>query len=247
MQNNKKIRVFAGPNGSGKSTLFDEFSKNYKTGFFINADLLEKKLSTLGLIDLQEIGLLATQDDLDKFKKLGNSISIIKKAEQSGHKIDIFIQDNFIVDKSKNSHNYEGAFIASFIRHLLILQNKSFSFETVLSHTSKIDEIANMVKLGYRAYLYFVCIDSPEVNISRVKNRVKKGGHEVPELKIVDRYYKTLNNLQLVLTHCYRAYFFDNSGKEQKLIAEMYNGTMEIKTDFLPNWFLSNVLPNYTQ
>lgn len=42
---NKKIRVFAGPNGSGKSPLFSEFSKNYNTGFFINADELEKKLA----------------------------------------------------------------------------------------------------------------------------------------------------------------------------------------------------------
>ena len=58
MPSNKKIRVFAGPNGSGKSTLFNEFSKNYNTGFFINADLLEKKLSETGLIDLQEIGLV---------------------------------------------------------------------------------------------------------------------------------------------------------------------------------------------
>jgi predicted ABC-type ATPase len=247
MQNNKKIRIFAGPNGSGKSTLFDEFSKNYKTGYFINADLLEKKLSTLGLIDLEEIGLFATQNDLDRFKNLETSISIFKKAKQSGRQIDIFIQDNFIVDKLKDSHNYEGAFIASFIRHLLIQQNKSFSFETVMSHTSKIDEIANTVKLGYKAYLYFVCIDSPTVNVSRVNNRVDKGGHEVPESKIIDRYYRTLNNLHLALPLCYRVYFFDNSGKEQKLIAEIYNGVMEIKTNDLPNWFINYVLPYYSK
>ena len=41
-----RLRVFAGPNGSGKSTLFDSFSKNYHTGLFINADYIEKELST---------------------------------------------------------------------------------------------------------------------------------------------------------------------------------------------------------
>lgn len=243
---NKRVRIFAGPNGSGKSTLFSEFSKNYNTGFFINADELEKKLAISGLIDLAEIGLTATQQDLEDFKAFPASQTLFEKAEGKGHKIDIIIKENFIVDTLKETHSYEGAFIASFIRHLLISQNKSFSFETVMSHQSKIDEIANVVDLGYKTYLYFVCIDSPEVNISRVNNRVEKGGHEVPEDKIVDRYYRTLQYLHLVLPFCYRAYLFDNSGKEQILIAEVFKGNMELKTSKLPNWFLKYVLPYYT-
>lgn len=247
MPSNKKIRIFAGPNGSGKSTLFHEFSKNYNTGFFINADILEKRLAESGLIDLKEIGLDATQDDLDAFMTLDSSKTLFNKAAEEGHVIDIFVKENFIVDASKETHSYEGAFIASFIRHLLIAQNKSFSFETVMSHTSKIDEIRQVVSLGYNAYLYFVCIDSPEVNVSRVNNRVEKGGHEVAEDKIIDRYYRTLENLHLALPHCYRAYLFDNSGKEQLLIAEVYKGSMELKTDKLPNWFIKFVLPYYTR
>jgi len=247
MPSNKKIRIFAGPNGSGKSTLFHEFSKNYNTGFFINADILEKRLAESGLIDLKEIGLDANQDDLDAFMTLDSSKTLFNKAAEEGHVIDVFVKENFIVDASKETHSYEGAFIASFIRHLLITQNKSFSFETVMSHTSKIDEIKHVVSLGYNAYLYFVCIDSPEVNVSRVNNRVEKGGHEVAEDKIIDRYYRTLENLHLALPHCYRAYLFDNSGKEQLLIAEVYKGSMELKTDKLPNWFIKFVLPYYTR
>lgn len=246
MPSKKKIRVFAGPNGSGKSTLFNEFSKNYNTGFFINADELEKKLSQSGLIDLAEIGITATQEDLDAFKELVSSQSLFQKANEGGHVIDILIKENFIVDASKETHSYEGAFIASFIRHLLIAQNKSFSFETVMSHNSKIDEISNVVTQGYTAYLYFICTDSPEVNVSRVHNRVEKGGHEVPEDKIIARYYRTLENLHLALPFCYRAYLFDNSGKTQILLAEVYKGNMELKTDKLPNWFLKFVLPYYT-
>lgn len=246
MPSNKKIRVFAGPNGSGKSTLFYQFSKNYNTGFFINADELEKKLEQTGLIDLTEIGLIASQNDLEDFKQLSVSKSLFKKASEEGHSIDVVIRENFIVDASKETHSYEGAFIASFIRHLLIKQNKSFSFETVMSHVSKVDEVSKIVNLGYDAYLYFVCIDSPEVNVSRVNNRVDKGGHEVPEDKIIDRYYRTLENLHLVLPHCYRAYLFDNSGKNHVLIAEVYKGNMELKTAVLPNWFIQFVLPYYT-
>jgi predicted ABC-type ATPase len=247
MPSNKKIRVFAGPNGSGKSTLFHEFSKNYNTGFFINADILEKKLADSGLIDLSELGLDVTQQDLDAFKMLASSQSLFRKANEAGHQIDVFVKNNFIVDASKETHSYEGAFIASFIRYLLLVQNKSFSFETVMSHTSKLDEIRQVVSLGYQAYLYFVCIDSPEVNISRVSNRIEKGGHDVAENKIIERYFKALDNLHLAIPLCYRAYLFDNSGKEQLLLAEVYKGKMELKTNRLPNWFIRYVLPYYTK
>jgi predicted ABC-type ATPase len=242
---NKKIRIFAGPNGSGKSTLFHEFSKIYNTGFFINADILEKRLSESGLIDLKELGLEATQGDLEDFMMLESAQSLFNKANEARHLIDVVVKDNFIVDASKETHSYEGAFIASFIRHLLIQHNKSFSFETVMSHSSKIAEIKMFDSIGYHTYLYFVCIDSPEVNISRIKNRIEKGGHKVDEGKVLERYYRSLKNLHLALPYCYRAYLFDNSGKEQLLIAEVYKGNMELKTDKLPNWFFNFVLPYY--
>lgn len=91
-----------------------------------------------------------------------------------------------------------------------------------------------------------MCVDSPEVNVSRVNNRVEKGGHEVPKNKIIDRYYRTLSNLHLTLPYCYRAYLFDNSAKEQILIAEVYKGNIKLKTDKLPNRFIKFVLPYYT-
>lgn len=47
-----------------------------------------------------------------------------------------------------------------------------FAFETVMSHKSKIKEIAAAKKKGYKIYLYFVCIDNPDINIERVKDRV---------------------------------------------------------------------------
>lgn len=57
MINAPRLRIFAGPNGSGKSTLFESFSKRYNAGIFLNADVIEKELSTNGFIDLNELGL----------------------------------------------------------------------------------------------------------------------------------------------------------------------------------------------
>ena len=247
MANNKRVRIFAGPNGSGKSSLFEAFQNDHKeiTGYFVNADLLEKKLFDSSLIDLKSIGLVASQADLEAFKKLPNSQSLINKATADGHTIDIHVKENCIVDNSNDSHSYEGSFIASFIRHLLIEQNKSFSFETVMSHPSKLDDIKEMVQLGYQPYLYFVCIDKPEVNISRISNRVSHGGHDVPDNKVIERYYRTLKLLPLLLPYCYRAYLFDNSGKKNQLIAELYKGDLELKTSNPPQWFIEYVLPHF--
>ncbi len=244
----KRIRLFAGPNGSGKSTLFKEFAKDHEqnTGFFVNADKLEKQLADTSLIDLKEIGISATQKDLDDFALFADSKTLSHKASEENHNIDIYIKENCIVDKSKNSHSYEGSYIASFIRHLLIKNNKSFSFETVMSHPSKIVEIELSLQMGYKPYLYFVCIDSPEVNKSRVADRVSKGGHSVDQQKIVARYFRTLELLHTLLPLCYRAYLFDNSGKKLKMIAELHKNAMELKTDTPPQWFLKYVLPHYT-
>lgn len=241
----KKVRVFAGPNGSGKSSLFEEFSSEYNTGFFVNADELEKKLAKSATINLSEIGLAATQEQLDRFKLLPASVSLFEKAEKEGHEINVSIENNSIIDAALDTHSYEGSFVAAFIRDLLIAQNKSFSFETVMSHPSKIDEIKALITDGYRVYLYFVCIDDPSVNISRVHDRVIKGGHGVSADKIEERYYRTLELLHQMLRLSYRAYLFDNSGKSMKLIAEQYNGDLQIKISPQPFWFQKYVLPYY--
>ena len=247
MASNKRVRIFAGPNGSGKSSLFEAFQDAHKdiTGYFINADLIEKKLLDSSLLDLKSIGLVATQTDLENFKKLSNSQTLIDKAKTDEHEIDVHIKENCIIDNSIGSHSYEGSFIASFIRHLLVEQHKSFSFETVMSHPSKVEEIKQMAQLGYQPYLYFVCIDKPEVNISRISNRVSHGGHDVPDTKVLERYVRTLELLPSLLPFCYRAYLFDNSGKKNQLIAECYKGDLELKTSNPPQWFMDYVLPNF--
>lgn len=248
MQNNKRLRVFAGPNGSGKSTLFEEFKKNYNPGYFINADELEKLLSNTGLIDLNNIGIKATATDLAVFKKSKEARTLIEKATASGHSIDIEIKENFIVDKAKDTHSYEASLTAAFIRWLLYKANKSFSFETVMSHPSKVKEMVAANKKGYKVYLYFVCTDNPEINIKRVATRIVKGGHPVDIEKIKSRYPDTLKNLFPAITTSHRAYLFDNSGKQRlELIAEIFEGALQIQSNNLPNWFIENVLEHYTK
>jgi predicted ABC-type ATPase len=244
----KRLRIFAGPNGSGKSTLFEKFSKNYNAGIFINADQIENILDKKKLIDLNNYNLKSNQQELEDFLQKTSSISLIEKAEKTGYKINLVIRENIIVNLSNESHSYAGSLIASFLREKILQSNKSFSFETVMSHTSKLEEIKEAKNLGYTTYLYFVCIDDPEVNISRVENRVQKGGHNVSKEKVRERYSRTLNNLFPAIELCDRVYLFDNTGEELTLIASIMGGeALELQVDekLFPNWFAKYVLNHF--
>lgn len=245
MQRNKRLRVFAGPNGSGKSSLFDEFKKLYDPGYFINADNLEKLLSTKRLIDLNDIGIKAGQQELEQFSKTKTAKSLLIKSASDGYVIDIAVRDNFIVGKTKDTHSYEASYTAAFIRWLLYKKNKSFSFETVMKDPSKVQELKDAQKKGYKTYLYFICTDDPELNVSRVADRVEKGGHKVDPEKIRSRYPGTLSNLYPAIRYSNRAFLFDNSGKKFVLIAEVFEGTLQLKVNSPPQWFIEFVLPHY--
>jgi predicted ABC-type ATPase len=66
----------------------------------------------------------------------------------------------------------------------------------------------------------------------------------VPEDKIIQRYHRTLDLLLPALRGSSKAYIFDNSEKEMKLIAKVKNGelTLLFPTEELPKWFLSAVI-----
>lgn len=242
-----RLRIFAGPNGSGKSTLFDSFSKKYDAGVFLNADLIERELANNGFIDLSEFNLNLTQNDLNEFLKTERAASLIKKSIDNNHKIDFSLKENVIVDAQKETHSYEGALISAFLRHHLQESEIDFCFETVMSHPSKIEEIREAKQKGYKTYLYFICIDDPEVNVSRVENRVIKGGHNVSPEKISSRYYNTLSNLMPMIENVDKSYLFDNSSEEYKLIAKISENKLSLEIDpaELPNWFIDYVLKYY--
>lgn len=244
MSKAKRLRIFAGPNGSGKSTLFTNISDSFPTGPFINADVIEALISKTGFLNLEEYGLSLTQEQFDEFCMFPDSVSLLEKANEAGHPIDIVVKENVIVDKSKDTHSYEASLITSFLRYYIRQKNVPYSFESVMSHPSKLDEIRAANERGYKTYLYFVCLDDPTLNISRVSNRVEKGGHAVPDQKIIDRYTRVLELLLPALSICSKAYLFDNSSTEMKLIAKVKDGklTVLVNENDLPNWFIESVL-----
>ncbi|MCP9820868.1 hypothetical protein KBZ18_15390 [Synechococcus sp. Cruz-9H2] len=84
--------------------------------------------------------------------------------------------------------------------------------------------------------------DDPEINVSRVRNRVGLGGHPVPEDEIISRYHRLLAHLLEAIKHTNRAFIFDNSTDSADLqlawIAEITDDwRLELKTDRIPAWF----------
>lgn len=247
MRSSKKLRVFSGPNGSGKSTIYKEAEKHFKSIPFINADEIEQLLHKDGFIDLATFFIRVNKRTFINFLNVTSTKSIIKKANYEGQPFEfLFIKNCLHTDKNK-VNSYAASFCASFIRWILIRKRVSFSFETVMSHASKIDELKFAKENKYKVYLYFICTEQSIINIERVKNRVQKGGHYVGDEKVASRYHKTLSILYPALEHCHRAYFFDNSNIEPVLIAELSNSKVVIRTDDIPSWFVQYVITPFSE
>ena len=76
----------------------------------------------------------------------------------------------------------------------------SFAFETTLAGRTYARWISELQAQGYVFEIFFFWVPSPEVAISRVSDRIRTGGHHVPEAVIRRRYNEGLRNF----FHLYR-------------------------------------------
>jgi predicted ABC-type ATPase len=135
-------------------------------------------------------------------------------------------------------HSYEAAKIAEQFRYQLLKEGRSFCFETVFSHISKIDFIADAKAIGYEIVLVFIHLDLIALNNARISQRVNEGGHDVPKDKVSSRIPRTLENIKQVLPLCDRVYLLDNSRADKPFqkVAELHQGQITDRQDTLPEW-----------
>lgn len=233
--------MFAGPNGSGKTTILKEIDCKFDLGHYINADDIETKINQNGKLDLEEYGITkACAKDLNK---LIPQHTIYKKAVKDGFEFDLEIDGTIVINPDRKTHSYEASLLADLIRQVLLENGNKFSFETVMSHSSKVDFLGSSIKKGYKNYLYFISTESPIINIERVKQRVELGGHPVKRNKIEERYFRSLGLLSEAIPNTYRTFIFDNSNKAPTLIMEIYRGIeVEFKHHLVPAWVDKYVL-----
>ena len=233
------MRVFAGPNGSGKTTIFKSILNESKVnlGVYVNADDIERLLILNdGTLDFnREFELEVGEAELIDFFK-NSQFSPIKRKEA-----DLFtklkmksgvLKTNTLID------SYLAADLAEFLRRKLLNSGISFTYETVMSHPSKVEFLNDAREAGYRVYLYYISTNDPEINVSRVEYRVTKQGHSVYPDIIRSRYIRSLNQLNAAVTQSDRAFIFDNSGEKVELVAEVTSG-VEVRLNFpdkVPSW-----------
>ena len=134
--------------------------------------------------------------------------------------------------------SYRAATVAANIREDLISQGVSFCFETVFSHESKIDFVAQAKANGYKIILVYFHLFDSSLNEARVKQRVSEGGHSVPTEKIHSRIPRTMKNIKTALSLVDEARILDNSSKDDPFqqIIVMKSGNYEVKAEPLPKW-----------
>src|SRR5215472_6488596 len=96
----------------------------------------------------------------------------------------------------------------------------SFGFETTLSGRMYLNLVQRLKKKGYTVHLFFLFVEAVDVTLSRIRERVLKGGHDVPENVVRRRFDRSVRNF----FHEYQPlvdswYLFDNTGTKPVAIA----------------------------
>lgn len=119
-------------------------------------------------------------------------------------------------------------------------QGVSFCFETVFSHDSKIELIQKAKQLKFEINLVYIHLDSEELNVARVLQRVSEGGHSVPEEKIRARIPRTHEHMKTAFNIADNALILDNSDPDNpfKIICKKNGEIIEFLSEDIPNWVI---------
>ena len=124
-------------------------------------------------------------------------------------------------------------------RYECLKNGTDFVFETVFSSAEKMDFIQKAKDAGFFIRIFYVCTESPLININRIAQRYLNGGHEVPISKTISRYYSSLKNISRAIKIADRVYLYDNSVENAapRLILRTSDGIIAKQyTDELPDW-----------
>ncbi|MFN4362133.1 MAG: zeta toxin family protein [Hylemonella sp.] len=92
----------------------------------------------------------------------------------------------------------------------LLQTGQSFVSETVFSHPSKLELISQAQAQGYFVMLLVVALEDPQQLLERVAQRVREGGHAVPQERILARYPRTLAHLTRAVRLADAAVLYDS-------------------------------------
>lgn len=128
-----------------------------------------------------------------------------------------------------------------------IAERLTFALETTLGGNTITAHLESAASSGMEVRVWYIGLDSPERHIARVRSRVEKGGHDVPEETIRSRYDRSRLNLIHLLPNLTELRLYDNSKEadpesglapELQLILHLVRGRIVAQRDpkDCPEW-----------
>lgn len=138
---------------------------------------------------------------------------------------------------------YEGGKLAVKRIEQALEDGVNFTRETTLSGGYPKRLCKRAKEAGYYIRLYYVGLDTAEESIRRIKNRVKRGGHDIPAKDVKARFSHRFEDVLKILPYCDEAKFFDNDNGFV-LVAEYRNGQILPVGTYRPTW-LSQLMAQF--
>lgn len=105
--------------------------------------------------------------------------------------------------------------------HALAEQHADFAFETTLAGRTYGPWLKSLHQEGYLVHLVYLWLASADLAVARVTERVRRGGHSIPEATTRQRYERSTENFFLLYQPIANSWkVFDNSGTEPQLVAQ---------------------------
>ena len=101
---------------------------------------------------------------------------------------------------------------------------QTIGVETVLSSPKYRRLVANARERGFRTRMIYVVLRSAELQLSRIRQRVSDGGHDVPEEKVRSRRARSFEELTWFFKEVDECLVYDNSTGEPSLLVEKMGG-----------------------
>lgn len=132
-----------------------------------------------------------------------------------------------------------------FIRRLrrAVEAERDLVVESTLAGRGMNRMLTGLQDAGYRVRLVFLVLDSPDLCVQRVRERVQRGGHHVPREDVVRRYHRSIYQFWSVYRH--RAdqwYLFDNTDEQFRQVAAGEGGNYAVLDDALFDRFRERVV-----
>jgi predicted ABC-type ATPase len=110
----------------------------------------------------------------------------------------------------------------------------SFGLESTLSGTSHMKLLNKAKAIGYRIELHYLWLPSPELAIRRIAQRVKKGGHFIPENDVRRRFNRSLSNFINLYAELADSWIFrDNTKQSASLLFDSGSASLPEVESFL--------------